>query len=92
LQDLTTELASALGYASGRGVLVSAVEPDSPADRAGIERGLVLYRIGNYNVNSVKQVDTLLKRANSGANVDFAIGIVRENGGQRLERVTLAAR
>ena len=40
LQDLTNELASALGYASGRGVLVSAVEPDSPADRAGIERGL----------------------------------------------------
>jgi serine protease Do len=92
LQDLTAELASALGYATGRGVLISAVEPDSPADRAGIERGLVLYRIGNYNVNSVKQVDTLLKRANSGANVDFAIGIVRENGGQRLERVTLAAR
>ena len=67
LQDLTPELAGALGYASGRGVLVSAVEPDSPADRAGIERGLVLYRIGNYNVNSVKQVDSLLKRANSGA-------------------------
>ena len=92
LQDLTDELASALGYASGRGVLVSAVEPDSPADRAGIERGLVLYRIGNYNVNSVKQADTLLKRANSGERVDLAIGVVRENGGQRLERVTLAAR
>ncbi len=59
-------------------MLVSAVEPDSPADRAGIERGLVLYRIGNYNVNSVKQVDTLLKRANSGERVDFAVGIVRE--------------
>ena len=41
LQDLTDDLTDALGYASGRGVLVSAVEPDSPADRAGIERGLV---------------------------------------------------
>jgi serine protease Do len=93
LQDLTDELASALGYARGRGVLVSAVEPDSPADRAGIERGLVLYRIGNYNVNSVKQADSLLKRANSGERIDLAIGIVRENGGgQRLARVTLAAR
>ena len=92
LQDLTDELASALGYASGRGVLVSAVEPDSPADRAGIERGLVLYRVGKFNVNSVKQVNTLLKHANSGERVDLAVGIVRENGGQRLERVTLAAR
>jgi serine protease Do len=93
LQDLTSELAGALGYANGRGVLVSAVEPDSPADAAGIERGLVIYRIGKYDVNSAKQVENLLKRASSGANVDFTIGIVRDdNGGQRLERVTLTAR
>lgn len=92
LQDLTSELADALGYANGRGVLVSAVVPDSPADRAGIERGLVIYRVGKYDVNSVKQVEALLARARSGGNVDFAIGIVRDDGRQRLERVTLAAR
>ncbi len=92
LQDLTSELSDALGYANGRGVLVSAVEPDSPADRAGIERGLVIYRIGKYDVNSLKQVDTLLGRASSGGNVDFAVGVVRDDGRQRLERVTLAAR
>lgn len=92
LQDLTSELADALGYANGRGVLVSAVVPDSPADRAGIERGLVIYRVGKYDVNSVKQLDALLGRARSGGNVDFAIGIVRDDGRQRLERVTLAAR
>jgi serine protease Do len=93
LQDLTSELADALGYATGRGVLVSAVEPDSPAERAGIERGLVIYRIGKYDVNSVKQVDDLLTRAKSGASVDFAVGVVRDDGAvQRVERVTLAAR
>ena len=92
LQDLTGELANALGYASGRGVLVSAVEPDSPADRVGIERGLVIYRIGRYEVNSAKQADNLLSRARSGGNVDFAIGIARADGRQRLERVTLVAR
>jgi len=92
LQDLTGELANALGYASGRGVLVSAVEPDSPADRVGIERGLVIYRIGRYEVNSAKQADNLLSRARSGGNVDFAIGIMRADGQQRLERVTLVAR
>src|SRR5881398_900415 len=32
LQDLTQELSEALGYARGRGVLVAAVEPDSPAE------------------------------------------------------------
>jgi len=92
LQDLTEELTQALGYGAG-GVLVSAVEPGSPADDAGIQRGLVIYRVGKYNVSSVKQIEGLLARANSGTSVDFAIGIVRVGGGgQRVENVTLAAR
>jgi serine protease Do len=92
LQDLTEELTLALGYGAG-GVLVSAVEPGSPADDAGIQRGLVIYRVGKYNVSSVKQIEGLLARANSGTSVDFAVGIVRVGGGgQRVENVTLAAR
>lgn len=92
LQDLTPELAQALGYTSGQGVLVTAVEPDSPADTAGFERGLVIYRVGRYAVTSVKQVEKLLSRANSGSDVAFVVGIVRDNGGQRLQTVTLSAR
>ncbi len=93
LQDLTDELTTALGYAAGRGVLISAVEPDSPAENAGIERGLVIYRIGKYDVTSVKQIETLLARVGSGTSVDFAVGVVRGDGtGQRVEAVTLAAR
>ena len=93
LQDLTEDLTEALGYASGSGVLVSAVEPDSPADNAGVERGLVIYRVGKYQVNSVKQVENLLERARSGTNVDFSVGIMRTGGAaQRIESVTLTAR
>jgi serine protease Do len=93
LQNLTPDLTDALGYAPGKGVLISAVEPDSPADRAGIQRGLVIYRIGKYNVTSVKQVETLLARADSGSEVDFTVGIVKANGGgQAMETVPLTAR
>ena len=93
LQNLTPDLTDALGYVRGRGVLVSAVEPDSPADRAGIQRGLVIYRVGRYNVTSVKQLDGLLARADSGATVEFTVGIIRANGqGQQLETVPLTAR
>ena len=92
LQDLTADLTQALGYQLGRGVLISSVEADSPADQAGIERGLVIYRIGKRNVNSVKEVDTLLSRASSGTSVDFVVGVLRANGTQRVESVTLAAR
>src|SRR5213594_3882169 len=93
LQDLNEELTDALGYEPGRGVLISAVEPNSPADQAGIERGLVIYRVGKHDVNSIKDAENLLGRANSGTSVDFAVGVVRAGGaGQRVETVTLAAR
>ncbi len=93
LQDLTEELTDALGYASGQGVLISAVEPESPADRAGIERGLAIYRIGKYEVNSVKAAEALLKRANSGTTVDFTVGVIRSDGrGRKMQTVSLEAR
>jgi serine protease Do len=92
LQDLTQDLTDALGYQLGRGVLISSVEVDSPADQAGIERGLVIYRIGKRNVNSVKDIETLLGQANSGTSVDLTLGVVRANGTQRVETVTLVAR
>nr|MDQ2659913.1 PDZ domain-containing protein [Verrucomicrobiota bacterium] len=93
LQDLTSDLTDALGLAAGRGVLVSSVEADTPAGNAGVERGLVIYRVGKYDVRTVAQVEKLLSRANSGTPVDFTIGIVRSNGqSPRVERVTLTAR
>ena len=46
LQDLTAELTDAFDLVPGRGVLVSAVEPRSPAAEIGVERGLVIYRVG----------------------------------------------
>ena len=93
LQDLNEELTDALGLEPGRGVLISAVEPNSPADHVGIERGLVIYRVGKHDVNSVKDVENLLGRAGSGTSVDFVVGVVRADGaGQRVETVTMAAR
>jgi len=93
LQDLTNDLADALGYARQRGVLISAVEPDSPAAEAGFERGLMIYRIGHYEVNSVKEVERLLAQADTGSSVDFAVGVIARNGrGRRLQTVNLEAR
>lgn len=93
LQDMTEELTNALGYAPGRGVLIAAIEPQSPAEQAGVERGLVVYRIGKYDVNSVRQVEELLSQVQSGTAVDLALGVVRSRGrGQRVENLTLTAR
>ena len=93
LQDLNQELSDALGYARGRGVLVTAVEPESPADDAGIERGLVVYRIGKTQASSVKQIEELLRNVESGANVEFIVGVIRIDGESReLASATLTAR
>jgi serine protease Do len=93
LQDLSSELSDALGYLRGRGVLITAVEPDSPADDAGIKRGMVLYRVNKSTVSSMRQVDEVLQAAESGANVEFTIGIIRARGeNHELATLTLKAR
>src|SRR5213594_2232306 len=93
LQNLSEQLSDALGYAQGRGVLIAAVEPGSPADEAGAERGLVIYRVGKYDVSSVKQVEQLLRSVDSGADVEFTVGVIGADGKNRqLANVSLKAR
>ena len=89
LQDLNQELSDALGYIRGRGVLITAVEPDSPADEAGLERGLVIYRAGNSETNSVKQIEELLRSVQSGTKLEFTVGVIRP-GRQTRQLATLS--
>ncbi|PYK74870.1 MAG: serine protease [Verrucomicrobia bacterium] len=92
LQDLTTDLTDALGLVPGRGVLVSAVESGSPAAEIGIQRGLVIYRVGRHDVNGVKSIENLLARVQSGTTVDFTVGLARTDGARQLQTVALTAR
>jgi len=92
LQDLTPELTDALDLLPGRGVVVSGVEPNSPAAEVGLERGFVIYRLGRREVNSVRAIETLLGRAQRGSQVDFLVGIVRSDGRSQLQSVPLTAR
>src|SRR5256886_2849367 len=92
LQDLTAELTDAFALVPRRGVLVSAVEPGSPAAEIGIERGLVIYRVGRHDVNSVKSIESFLARVQNGMTVDFTVGIARSDGTRQLQTVPLTAR
>jgi len=93
LQDLNQELSDALGYLRGRGVLITAVEPESPAADAGLERGLVIYRAGNSETNSVKQIEDLLRGVQSGTKINFTVGIIHPRGqNQQLATLSMTAR
>src|SRR6058998_3030458 len=92
LQDLSQALSDALGYPRG-GVVITAVEPRSPADEAGVERGLVIYHIGSSEVNSVTQIEKLLSSVQSGTTANFTIGAIRGSGeSQQVATVTVTAR
>ena len=77
----------------GRGVLITAVEPGSPADEAGIERGMLVYRMAKSDVTSVQQVEALLASVQSGSNVNFTVGVIRAQGqDHKLAALSMTAR
>jgi len=95
LQDLTPELSETLGFKPGTGVLIADVEQGSPAEQAGMKRGLVINQIGRYPVTSSKQIEELLAPIDTGSVVDFTVGVVRRIRGQAIQQVqsvTLTAR
>ena len=55
LRDLDARTAQRLGLNPGDGVLVAAVQPGSPADRAGIQSGDVIQEVNRKKVTSVKE-------------------------------------
>jgi serine protease Do len=64
LAPLTPELRQGHGIAQGsEGVLVSRVEPGSPADRAGIEAGTLISMVGGERVTTPAQVVEAVRRA-----------------------------
>ena len=97
LQTLTQELADAFGVRGVSGVLVADVERGSPAQEAGIRQGMVIYKIGTFDIDSPAKVEALLRDVGGGAAVEFTIGTGTyaqrySKGRQQIGTVTLVAR
>ena len=63
LQKLTAELAEQLGYEEAEGVLVTAVEAGSLAERAGLKRGDLIEEVNRQAVSEPRQVKKLIKES-----------------------------
>jgi serine protease Do len=86
IQDLDQGLAKAMGLEQTKGVLVSEVVKDSPAQKAGIKRGDVILKINGKQVNNSSQLRNTV--ASIGAGTKVSVEFVR-NKKEKVEVVEL---
>jgi len=77
ITDLTPDIVEALDLEVSAGAVVSSVEPDSPAQAAGIEAGDVIVAVDEHIIKSASDLRNTIGLTRAGEEV--AIGLVREN-------------
>jgi serine protease Do len=65
VQELTPELAKRFGYEGEKGVVITQVEPDSPAAEEGIEPGMLIMQVERQPVTNVEEFQAAIKKAKS---------------------------
>ncbi len=86
LQDLTQDLAKQFNYAEDQGVLIADVEPDSPAEMAGLKSGQLIEEINKNRVHNLKQMKQVLDKSKKGDQV-----LLRVRAGEHSQYVVLRA-
>jgi S1-C subfamily serine protease len=72
IQDLTPDLAEALGSRSGQGAVIGNVEPGSPAARAGLAKGDVITAVDGIAVKSAAQLRNAIGLTPVGQEVELS--------------------
>jgi serine protease Do len=73
IQDITPQMAQSLGLKEARGVVVSQVEPGSPADEAGIRAGDVILEVNRNKVRNVRETQAALEKGGSDRGALFLV-------------------
>lgn len=76
LQDVTPQMARQRGLTEASGVMVVGVQPGSPAERAGLQRGDVIREVNRQAVQSVQEVRDAIAKAD---NQDAVALLVKRN-------------
>ena len=73
IQEMTADLASQFGLSEPKGVLISQVSKDSPASRAGLERGDVILSYAGNKLHDSRQLRDLVAATIPGTSVVLEI-------------------
>jgi serine protease Do len=87
VQRVTPDLAKSFGLDRDRGALVADVMPNTPAERAGIERGDVIVEFNGRKVEEMNDLPRLVASISPGTDVD--VKLVRKNQ-EKVVRVKVA--
>jgi serine protease Do len=87
VQPVTPDLADAMGLKSQQGALVSQVTPDSPAAKAGLERGDVIVRYGDTPIEKTRELPRAVAATRPGTEVELEL--IRD--GKRIEKEVAVA-
>lgn len=82
IQEVNADLAKQFGLKEARGALVSDVLEDSPAEKAGVERGDVIIELNGKPVESASQLKNLVAQLGVGTKADLTV--VRDKKEKRL--------
>jgi C-terminal processing protease CtpA/Prc len=88
-QTLTPELREGMSY-TGPGVLVNRVIPDSPADRAGLEKGDIITSFNSRSIDSPEALAAIVGQGRVGQTASLQV-VVRDGRSRNLS-VKLAGR
>jgi serine protease Do len=72
-EGLTQELAESFGLDKNIGVLVTEVEPESPADKAGLKQGDVILKMNDKEVRSNESLRNTISLMAPGTKIDLVI-------------------
>jgi len=86
IQDLTPDLAEALGSRSGQGAVIGSVEPGSPAARAGLTKGDVVTAVDGVAIKSAAQLRNMIGLTPVGQDVEFTY---ERRGARAVARVRI---